>query len=255
MVKENSIGVAMFAEFPCGEQQNLLTQLRKVNHSFRYMQSVKMMKVEVFTTLPPTELTTILDERRFTVKRYVSRTLNKSFNLVLCHLISKVNDANAEANQAEETRFIVQAINDMEKAQGNSLTIVCGDMNMNPFEEGMVGSSCFNAVMDKTIAQNLDRTVNGRKYKMFYNPMWGLLGDNGRSVVSGTHFHNPYKHIQYFWNMYDQVLIRPEVIPYFSDRYLKILTGTKSMSLLTVNHTMRSVYSDHLPIKFTIRTR
>lgn len=255
MVKENSIGVAMFAEFPEGEQRRLLLSLRKVNNSFRYVQTVKKVKVEVFTILPENELVTILDERRFTVKRYHNRTLNRNFNLVLCHLISKSNDSNAEVDQAEEVRYVVQAINEMEKTQANELTIVCGDLNMNPFEEGMVGSSCFNAVMDKTIAQNLKRTVGNRQFKMFYNPMWGLLGDNGRSIVPGTHFHNPHHHIQYFWNMFDQVLIRPGVIPYFTDRYLKILTGTKSVSLLTVNHTMRTIYSDHLPIKFTIKTK
>ena len=209
----------------------------------------------MFTTLPSSKLLTIHDERRFTVKRYISRSLNKTFNLVLCHLISKTNDSNAESNQAEEVRYIVKSICDLEETEGNNLTIVCGDLNMNPFEEGMVGSSSFNAVMDKTIAMNLRRTVNEREFKMFYNPMWGLLGDNGRSIVSGTHFYNPHRHVQYFWNMFDQVLIRPEVIPYFSDKYLRILTGTKSMSLLTENHTMRTIYSDHLPIKFAIKTK
>jgi hypothetical protein len=147
----------------------------------------------VFPVLPANELITIHDERRFTVKRYISRSLNKTFNQVLCHLISKTNDSNAESNQAEEVRYVVQAINEMEKAGRNNLTIVCGDLNRNPFEEGMVGSSCFNAVMDKTVAMNLRRTVNGRGFKMFYNPMWGLLGDNGRSIVSGTHFYNPHR--------------------------------------------------------------
>ena len=255
VVKENSIGVAMFAEFPIGEQERLLRELKKVYPSFRYLRSIVPAKVEVFTTLPSGELFTIHDERRFTVKRYISRSLNRSFNLVLCHLISKTNDSNAESNQAEEARYVVQSISEIEKAERNNLTIVCGDLNMNPFEEGMVGSSCFNAVMDKTIAMNLRRTVNEREFKMFYNPMWGLLGDNGRSIVSGTHFYNPHRHVQYFWNMFDQVLIRPEVIPYFSDKYLRILTGTRSVSLLTENHTMRTIYSDHLPIKFAIKTK
>ena len=242
MVKENSIGVAMFAEFPIGEQEILLRKLKKVYPSFRYLQSVIPAKVEVFSILPTSELFTIHDEHRFTVKRYISRSLNRSFNLVLCHLVSKTNDSNAESNQAEEARYIVQAISDMEKEERNNLTIVCGDLNMNPFEEGMVGSSCFNAVMDTTIAMNLRRTVNEREF-------------NGRSIVSGTHFYNPHRHIQYFWNMFDQVLIRPEVIPYFSDKYLRILTGTRSKSLLTENHTMRTIYSDHLPIKFAIKTK
>lgn len=172
MVRENSIGVAMFAEFPNGEQERLLRELKKVNSSFRYLQSIVPAKVEVFTTLPSSKLLTIHDERRFTVKRYISRSLNKTFNLVLCHLISKTNDSNAESNQAEEVRYIVKSICDLEETEGNNLTIVCGDLNMNPFEEGMVGSSSFNAVMDKTIAMNLRRTVNEREFKMFYNPMW-----------------------------------------------------------------------------------
>lgn len=247
--------MAMFAEFPFGEQKRMLDGLRKVNSTFRYMQTITHAKVEVFTTLPSDDLYTIRDENRFTVKRCHSRTLKKTFNLVLCHLVSKVNDSHAEVDQAEEVRYVVEAIKEMEEKLQSNLTIVCGDLNMNPFEEGLVGSSCFNAVMDKTVAHNLKRTVNGRQFKMFYNPMWGLLGDNGRSIVSGTHFHNPHHHIQYFWNMFDQVLIRPEVIPYFSDKYLRILTGTKSMSLLTDNHTMRTIYSDHLPIKFAIKTR
>lgn len=155
MVKENSIGVAMFAEFPNGEQERLLRNLKKVNPSFRYLRSVVPAKVEVFSILPTSELVTIRDEHRFTVKRYISRSLNRTFNLVLCHLISKTNDSDAESNQAEEVRYVVKAIGELEEAEGNSLTIVCGDLNMNPFEEGMVGSSCFNAVMDKTIAMNL----------------------------------------------------------------------------------------------------
>ena len=46
MVKENSIGVAMFAEFPSGEQERLLMKLKKVYPSFRYLQSIKPFKSE-----------------------------------------------------------------------------------------------------------------------------------------------------------------------------------------------------------------
>lgn len=123
MVKENSIGVAMFAEFPNGEQERLLRELKKVYPSFRYLRSIVPAKVEVFTTLPASELITIRDERRFTVKRYISRPLNRAFNLVLCHLISKMNDSDAESNQAEEARYIVKSICDLEEAEGNCLTI------------------------------------------------------------------------------------------------------------------------------------
>ena len=254
LVRDNSIGVLMLAEFPESKQQELEKMLRSHVGSYRYLKPIKSkVKVEVFTNLPSSCLRIIEDGSRFSVVRYYSQNLNKNFNIFICHLISKVN--NSEYNQSHGARELADAINRVEDHFNSDLSIVCGDLNMNPFEEGMVGSSCFNAVMDKTIAMNLRRTVNEREFKMFYNPMWGLLGDNGRSIVSGTHFYNPHHHVQYFWNMFDQVLIRPEVIPYFSDKYLRILTGTKSRSLLTVNHTMRTIYSDHLPIKFAIKTK
>ena len=82
-----------------------------------------------------------------------------------------------------------------------------------------------------------------------------FFGDNGRGVAHGTIYYNPYETVQYYWNIFDQVLIRPSVIPYFVDRYLDIVTCSKTKSLLTSNHTMRSVYSDHLPIKFTIKEK
>ena len=132
---------------------------------------------------------------------------------------------------------------------------MCGDLNMNPFEEGLAGCDSFNAVMSKIIAQNVTRRVSGDDFKMFYNPMWSFFGDNGRGIAHGTIYYNPYEAVQYYWNIFDQVLIRPSVIPYFVDRYLDIITCSKSKSLLTTNYTIRSIYSDHLPIKFTIKDK
>lgn len=61
----------MFAEFPNGEQERLLRSLKKVYPSYRYLRSVVSAKVEVFSILPASELITIRDERRFTIKRYI----------------------------------------------------------------------------------------------------------------------------------------------------------------------------------------
>lgn len=254
LVNDHTIGVLMFAEFPEGKQLELERMLRAQDASYRYLKPIKEpAKVEMFTNLPLGDLRNISDERRFSVKRYHSRGLNKDFNIILCHLISKIN--NNDQEQACEARSVAREILRMEEHYKNDLSIVCGDLNMNPFEEGMISSDCFNAVMDKSIAQKGTRRVSGVDYKMFYNPMWGFWGDNGKGVVSGTMFYNPYKHIQYFWNIYDQVLIRPSVIPYFVDRYLEIVTCSRSKSLLTDNHTLKSIYSDHLPIKFSIKDK
>lgn len=254
MVKDNSIGVLMFAEFPDGKQNELENLLKRQDSSYHYLKPFKEpAKVEVFTNLPFGDFKNIGDYRRFSVKRYHSKGLNKDFNIVLCHLISKVNYD--EREQANDARKVAKEIIKVEEHDKNDLTIVCGDLNMNPFEEGLVGSECFNAVMDKAIALNFTRKVSGEDFKMFYNPMWCFWGDNGRGVVPGTMFYNPSRHIQYYWNIFDQVLLRPGVIPYFVDKYLEIITSSRNCSLLTVNHRLKSIYSDHLPIKFTIRNK
>lgn len=254
VVKDHTIGVLMFAEFPDGKQLDLERMLKAQDSKYRYLRPIKVpAKVEVFTKISPKDFKNIYDDRRFSVKLFHSKGLNKDFNIILCHLVSKVNYS--DSDQAMEARNVAREIKRMEETYQNDLSIVCGDLNMNPFEEGLVGSDCFNAVMDKLTAQKITRRVSGVDYKMFYNPMWGLWGDNGKGVVSGSMYYNPSRHIQYYWNIYDQVLIRPSVIPYFVDKYLEIVTCSKSKSLLTENHTLRSIYSDHLPIKFTIKDK
>lgn len=254
LVRDNSIGVLMLAEFPEAKQQELVKMLCSCVGRFRYLKPIKSkVKVEVFTSLPSTCLRIIEDASRFSVVQYHSNDLNKDFNIFMCHLISKIN--NSEYNQSHGARELADAINRVEDHLNNDLSIVCGDLNMNPFEEGLVGSDCLNAVMSKVEASKGTRRVSGKDYKMFYNPMWSFMGDNGRGIVPGTMYHNPYQHMQYYWNIYDQVLIRPSVIPYFVDRYLDILTCSKSKGLLTVNHTLKEIYSDHLPIKFSIKNK
>ena len=254
LVKENSIGILMLAEFPEGKQRILEEQLKHQNTSYKYIKPIKeKVKVEVFTSLPKKHLFFVEDERRFSVLRYHNNGLNKDFNVILCHLISKIN--HDVAAQAFEARSIAASIKNVENRLNNDLTLVCGDLNMNPFEEGLASCDGFNAVMSKMIAQDVTRRVHGNDFKMFYNPMWSFFGDNGRGIAHGTIYYNSYEPVQYFWNIFDQVLIRPSVIPYFVDRYLDIVTCSKTKSLLTTNHTMRSIYSDHLPIKFTIKNR
>lgn len=254
MVKDYSIGVLMLAEFPDGKQMELENLLKKQDSSYHYLKPISpSVKVEVFTNIPSNDFRNISDGKRFTVKRFHSKGLKKDFNIILCHLKSKIN--NGEAEQENDARKVVREILNIEERYNNDLSIVCGDLNMNPFEKGLVYSDCFNAVMEKSIAIKGTRRVDGDDYKMFYNPMWSFLGDSGKGVVSGTMYYNPYKHVQYYWNIFDQVLVRPKVIPFFLDRYLEIVTCSKSRSLLTSNHTLKSIYSDHLPIKFTLKNK
>ena len=92
----------------------------------------------------------------------------------------------------------------------------------------------------------------GRDYRFFYNPMWALLGD-ARSKTAGSYHYAASEHVSYFWNVFDQVLIRPDLCKGFNTETLKILTAADDQSLVRADgRPNQSKYSDHLPIVFEL---
>jgi hypothetical protein len=131
-------------------------------------------------------------------------------------------------------------------------TLLVGDFNMNPFEPGLVAAAGLNAVMSRQVAARTTRTVQGREYRFFYNPMWGCFGD-GRSHTAGSYFYDSGEHVNYFWNVFDQVLIQPELAIDFSNDQLKILTSSGGRSLVRQDGRPDDENSsDHLPLVFEL---
>ncbi|MCH8828669.1 MAG: hypothetical protein IID45_03725 [Planctomycetes bacterium] len=115
----------------------------------------------------------------------------------------------------------------------------------------MISSHGMHAVMTRQIASQGSRTVLGRDYPFFYNPMWGFFGDRTPGPP-GTHYFRRSTPDMFFWNMFDQVLIRPELIPFFSDE-IEILSTIETNKLTKANGTPdESVGSDHFPILFRL---
>jgi hypothetical protein len=123
---------------------------------------------------------------------------------------------------------------------------------MNPFETGIVSSVGFNATSTRQVAAKGSRTVQGRDYLFFYNPMWGFLGDHQASPP-GTYYYGHAEHVCYHWNAFDQVLVRPALIDRFQLEDLKILTDDGIAPLVRENGLPDAVAaSDHLPIVFAL---
>lgn len=99
-------------------------------------------------------------------------------------------------------------------------------------------------------AQKISRTIFETKYKMFYNPMWNLLGDF--SYPPGTYYYRGSKEKNEFWNIFDQVIVRPQLRSRFVDKELKIITKAQGVSLVTQNQQPNEKISDHLPIVFQL---
>ena len=122
---------------------------------------------------------------------------------------------------------------------------------MNPFEVGMVAANGLNAVMARKVAQRGTQAVLRRRYPFFYNPMWSHFGD-GIEGPSGTFYRNKNEHVTFFWNMFDQVLLRPELLSIFRNAELKILSANGERSLLRNGVPDKKNASDHLPLLFKL---
>jgi hypothetical protein len=106
--------------------------------------------------------------------------------------------------------------------------------------------------MSRRIAARETRTVQARPYHFFYNPMWSHLGDHA-SDTAGSYYYDNSEQVNYFWNVFDQVLIRPELVNGFDSQQLRILTSAGTSSLVRLDGRPDvSKFSDHLPITFTL---
>jgi hypothetical protein len=121
-------------------------------------------------------------------------------------------------------------------------------MNMNPFEIGVVGAGGLHGVMDRRIASAGSRKVRGKSHMFFYNPMWSKFGDAG-PAPPGTYFRNKGEDVNYFWHMFDQVLVRPALLDSLPNDGVSIVSRVGDMDLLKKSGRPNSeVASDHLPI-------
>lgn len=144
---------------------------------------------------------------------------------------------------AREIRFVT------EEKNTNRLLMV-GDFNMNPYERGMNLAAGLNALMTKSCVQAGQRQFVGKKYDLYYNPMWSLFGDNTdgpAGTVYDTSNQGPYG-----WSILDQALLSHSIIDLFED--VKILTETGAHSLKDRQGRPDSQnMSDHFPIMLTLK--
>lgn len=181
--------------------------------------------------------------------RKITHPIGVEFLLVAVHLPSKLHFSTEE--QGLYSRRIIDEINSREQEHEHTRTLVIGDFNMNPFDSGMIKSEGFHAVMDKNIALKKHRTVSGKRREYFYNPMWSRMGDTSIGAA-GTHYYNKSTPINYFWNTFDQVLIRPSLLPAFNDKNLKIIEIINDESLMK-NGKISKQFSDHLPLLIELK--
>ncbi|WP_332862688.1 endonuclease/exonuclease/phosphatase family protein [Janthinobacterium svalbardensis] len=192
-------------------------------------------RIKFYSTYDKNNFQIILDDGYFSIRK-LSTYIGPDILLVAVHLPSKLH---AEpVDQLMESHYLSSEIKKCEEERGLSNTLVIGDFNMSPFEDGMVSASGLHAILDQEIVRKLSRIVKNREYPFFYNPMWGRLGDLTVGPP-GTHKYSKSVEVNYFWHTFDQVLLRPGLLDYFSPENMSVVEAGGS---------------DHYPIFINLET-
>jgi hypothetical protein len=246
VTRNNDIDILVLAECEISIGV-LLSELNAETPDFQFAPG-QCEKIRVFTRFHSGFLAPVFESDRYSIRR-LRLPLREELLVAMVHLPSKLYFTNE--SQRTECSLLGRAVLEQEAMVGHKRTIVLGDFNSNPFEHGFVATDGLHAVMSKMVAQRRTRRVQGRDFDLFYNPMWNYFGDVG-GRPAGTHYYEKSEHVNYFWNIFDQVLLRPDLLDGFSDD-VQILTMAGDTSLLDQYGRPNQVEaSDHLPVMFSL---
>ncbi len=169
--------------------------------------------------------------------------------LATAHLVSKSHET--IFGQAHLAAEISTEIFRLEDYLGHQRTLFVGDLNMNPFDDGVISSHALHAVMTRQLAQREDRIVQGKSRRFFYNPMWGFFGDR-TGGPAGTYYHRSATDAELFWHMLDQVLLRPALMDSLHDLAILDCIGGQSLLTAPTGRPDTMIASDHLPLAFRL---
>ena len=264
LTRQHNVDVLMVTECPIAPLK-LLAELNKSNRTLKGRQFREpdprsfCDDILIFPRFSSSFLLLREESPRFTCR--ILR-LPERDEIILCvaHWPSKLH--RSDESQTLAATVYSSRIRRIEKKARHDRTIVVGDLNLNPFDAGMVGAEGLNASMSRHVALKETRGVDGEDYPFFYNPMWSHFGDSTHEThppgssehePPGTCYYKPAESRWYYWNMFDQVLLRPALLPFFRNRDLLIVVGDGTHSLLTKEGIPdRESFSDHLPILFRL---
>ncbi len=247
LVHEFNVDVLMLAENALGVAEVLCELNTPKAADFHYNTGL-CERIDIFSKFTDTKIKPQFESKHITIRHLKPPTADDLL-LVVVHLSSKLHQSNE--SQAFEMAEMARDIIRMEDKIGHKRTVLVGDLNMNPFETGLIAASGLHATMVRKVAEKKERTVNKRNFPFFYNPMWSLLGDASLGPP-GSYYCSQSEHVAYFWHMFDQVLLRPDVLPMFQNNQLRIIDRVGELSLLNNNGIPDKKISDHLPVLFQL---
>jgi endonuclease/exonuclease/phosphatase family protein len=249
IAEDYAVDVVILAE--CADPDAILVDLNfKTEYPFHRTEG-QTTRIVIYTRFPRENIRTAYGDKFLTIRR-IGLLDRRPIVLAATHLPSKL--FRDEYHLWEKANQISAKIREIEGALGTSRTVLVGDLNMNPFEKGVISASGLHAVMTRAIAAKEARTIDRKSYPFFYNPMWGRFGDTTEGPA-GTYYRPASSFAEYFWHIHDQVLIRPHLLDSFDEKSVRVLTecgGRKFVRKSGIPDQSR--VSDHLPLLFALTT-
>ncbi|VTT97485.1 Endonuclease/exonuclease/phosphatase OS=Halanaerobium hydrogeniformans GN=Halsa_2322 PE=4 SV=1: Exo_endo_phos [Gemmataceae bacterium] len=254
LVRHHKVDVLVLAECPL-LPGTILRAINKPTVDYFFAPS-DCHKLQIFTrfsdqfVLPVRRGSVALKGDDYTFRRLA---LPGKDELLLCavHFPSKLR-LNPIDQVAFTTRF-AHALSDAEEVATHKRTVLVGDLNLNPYDDAVVMTTGLHAVPTRHIARKETRRVKFASNLYFYNPMWAHFGER-KQGHAGSYFYATPKARADYWNLYDQVLVRPALLPFFRDDDVMVLwqDGGTGGSLLKAEGRPNEDISDHLPLLFRL---
>ncbi len=246
-VRENDVDIIILAEC-MSRPEEILSGLNQDITRFHYAFGV-CESIGIYAAFPRKFIRPVSEGARFTMRR-IQLPLREEILLVAAHLPSKLHWR--DESQKQEVISLADDIRSAEVKRKHRRTVLVGDFNMQPFEDGMTGAKGLHGVMSRQVANRGSRIVQEREYPFFYNPMWSMMGDLSQGPP-GSYFYESAGHVEHYWWMFDQVLIRPELVNKTRNDGFRFLTMIGKQSLVDGKGRPDSkVGSDHLPLYFEV---
>ena len=253
LARQLQVDVLILAEWAGLDTSALLDEL---GAEFSILPLHGCRKILIVTRFDPS-CWTLVRETQDMVLHALTLPDEEELLLAAVHLPSRLRN-NSRATQATLCGDIATGIVAAESERRHTRTILVGDLNQDPYDPGLTYATALNAVMARNIARQQVRTLRGgRSYRLFFNPMWHLFGDATRQPP-GTYYYRTNETDCLFWHLFDQVLVRPDLMDGFDVAALAIhsqyrANSGEDVSLLSAGGIPRRALSDHLPLSFQLR--
>lgn len=250
LVEEHGINLVLLAE-NVEEKAIELELVEKLSYhsDFKKVQKIIFDKIRVYYDDSIIGIREVHGHPRYGIF-LLSLFNHKQILLAAVHFPSKINWGNSQDHFGLCVQLRLD-IESMEDKYSINESMIIGDFNMNPFEPGLINASGLNNINVKSIALHKARRIYGLTYKAFYNPMWNFFGESSKGLTPGTYFYNTSKYVNQYWNIYDHLMMRPELLEYFNEDEFMILNSIKGKSLMRESNKIQIIdrsISDHLPL-------